>query len=66
MPLHCDVMVTVIHSQDTMMPVEAELVGAQIDVSEILLLIFTEYSAEKQSTRCVNQGKSSIEKVSVS
>lgn len=56
--------VTFVALQDMTLPIEAELVRAQIDVAEILLMIFGEYSAEKRNTRTIDQGKSSIEKVS--
>lgn len=61
---HRSVRVTLVALQDMMLPVEAELIWAQIDVAEILLLIFSEYSAEGRNTRNIDHGKSSIEKVS--
>ena len=47
-----------------MLPVEAELIRVQFDISETLLLIFTEYSMERKKARSVQQEKSSIQKVS--
>jgi hypothetical protein len=46
------------------LPVEAELVKAHIEVAEILLLIFSEHSAEQRNMRNIDHGKSGIEKVS--
>lgn len=51
--------------QNVTLPVEAELIKAQMDVAEILLLIFTEYSRERRNAKNMNQEKSSIEKVRV-
>jgi len=47
------------------LPIQVELVGAQMDVAKILLLIFSEHSIETRNARIIEQGKSSIEKVSV-
>ena len=43
---------------------EAELVRTQFDIAEILLLVFSEHSAEQRATKNIDQGKSGIEKVS--
>lgn len=48
-----------------MLPVETELVSAQMDVAEVLLLIFTEDSTETKNAKKVNQDKSSIQKVCI-
>ena len=45
------------------LPVETELVGAQLNVAEVLLLIFTENSTETKNARKIHQEKSSIQKV---
>lgn len=46
------------------LPVEAELVRTHVDIAEILLLVFSEHSAEQRTTRNIDHGKSGIEKVS--
>ena len=46
-----------------MLPIEGELVSAQLSVVEILLLVFTEYSAEERRAKTTQQQKSSIQKV---
>lgn len=48
-----------------MLPVEGELICAQFDVIETLLLIFSEFSAERKKVHSIQREKSSIQKVGV-
>lgn len=62
--MHGCMLTVVFHqAQDIVLPVEVDVMEAQLAEADILLLIFSEYSMNIRNSKVIEQQKSSIQKV---